>query len=302
MSTIISAVGLTKEYNGLLAVDHINFKIRKNECFGFLGPNGAGKTTTMRMLQNASPKTSGSLLVKNIEIENQPRQIKKVLGVVPQENNLDPDFTVLKNLLVYARYFDIPKKIAEAKALQLLQFVKLYDKRDVIIEKLSGGMKRRLILARALLNDPEILILDEPTTGLDPQARHLMWEKIKNLQKQGVTIIITTHYMEEAFQLCNRLVIMDLGKIIVEGNPYELVQKYIGSQVIEIDKTKKAVQCILKSGNQYEEFGDQIHAFTRKPEELTAKLIKKCNLTNITIRQATLEDVFLKLTGKILKD
>jgi lipooligosaccharide transport system ATP-binding protein len=302
MSTIISAVGLTKEYNGLLAVDHINFEIRKNECFGFLGPNGAGKTTTMRMLQNASPKTSGSLLVKNIEIENQPRQIKKVLGVVPQENNLDPDFTVLKNLLVYARYFDIPKKIAETKALQLLKFVKLYDKKDVIIEKLSGGMKRRLILARALLNDPEILILDEPTTGLDPQARHLMWEKIKNLQKQGVTIIITTHYMEEAFQLCNRLVIMDLGKIIVEGNPSELVQKYIGSQVIEIDKTKKALQCILNSGNQYEEFGDQIHAFTSKPEELTTKLIKKCNLTNITIRQATLEDVFLKLTGKILRD
>lgn len=302
MSTIISATGLTKEFNGLLAVDHINFDIRKNECYGFLGPNGAGKTTIMRMLQNASPKTSGSLLVKNVEIEIQPRQIKKILGVVPQENNLDPDFSVLKNLLVYARYFDIPKKTAETKALQLLKFVKLYDKKDVFIEKLSGGMKRRLILARALLNDPEILILDEPTTGLDPQARHLMWEKIKNLQKRGVTIIITTHYMEEAFQLCNRLVIMDLGKIIVEGNPSELIQKYIGSQVIEIDKSKKALECILNSGNQYEEFGDQIHAFTSKPEELTAKLIKKCNLTNITIRQATLEDVFLKLAGKILRD
>lgn len=274
----------------------------RGECFGFLGPNGAGKTTTIRMIQCVSPKSSGSLKVKGMDVDEHPREIKEILGVAPQENNLDPDFTVLKNLLVYARYFDIPKEEAEKRALELLRFVQLEDKKDTIIENLSGGMKRRLILARALINEPEILILDEPTTGLDPQARHLMWEKIRDLRWEGVTIVLTTHYMDEASQLCDRLVIMDLGRIIVEGNPEKLVREHIGSEVVEVDKSSEALACIAESGEVFEEYGGILHIFSKEPERLASKLIPKCRAGKITVRQATLEDVFLKLTGKGLRD
>lgn len=207
---------------------------------------------------------------------------------------------VLKNLLVYARYFDIPKEEAEKRALELLKFVQLEDKKDTIIENLSSGMKRRLILARALINEPEILILDEPTTGLDPQARHLIWEKIRDLRREGVTIVLTTHYMEEASQLCDRLVIMDLGRIIVEGNPEKLVREHIGSEVVEAGKSPEALACIAESGEVFEEYGDRLH-ISSEPERLASKLIPKCRAGKITVRQATLEDVFLKLTGKGLK-
>lgn len=302
MAPVISSAGLTKQFNSLLAVDHIDFEIRKKECFGFLGPNGAGKTTVMRMIQCVSPKTSGSLKINGVEVEDQPRGVKKVLGVVPQENNLDPDFTVLKNLLVYARYFDIPKNLAEDRALELLKFVQLEDKKDITIEKLSGGMKRRLILARALINEPEILILDEPTTGLDPQARHLIWEKITNLRREGVTVVLTTHYMEEASQLCDRLVIMDLGRIVAEGNPQELVEKHIGSEVIEADNKPEVLNFLHKNGVKYEEFGERIHVFTNEPKELASKLMQRSRLERVTVRQASLEDVFLKLTGRALRD
>ncbi|MEM2897098.1 MAG: ATP-binding cassette domain-containing protein [Candidatus Bathyarchaeia archaeon] len=302
MSHIISARGLTKRFNKLLAVDHIDFNIRRKECFGFLGPNGAGKTTTMRMIQCVSPKTSGSLTVDGIEVEEQPRRVKRILGVVPQENNLDPDFTVFKNLLIYARYYDIPKSEAERRALDLLKFVQLEDKKEVTIEKLSSGMKRRLILARALINEPEILILDEPTTGLDPQARHLFWEKINNLKREGATIVLTTHYMEEASQLCDRLVIMDLGRIIVEGEPRELIKKHIGSEVVEVEDGPEVLSCILENGEEYEEREGVIHVFTRKPKELTEKLMRRCKLEKLMVRQASLEDVFLKLTGRGLRD
>jgi lipooligosaccharide transport system ATP-binding protein len=302
MAPVISSAGLTKQFNSLLAVDHIDFEIRKKECFGFLGPNGAGKTTVMKMIQCVSPKTSGSLKINGVEVEDQPRGVKKVLGVVPQENNLDPDFTVLKNLLVYARYFDIPKNLAEDRALELLKFVQLEDKKDITIEKLSGGMKRRLILARALINEPEILILDEPTTGLDPQARHLIWEKITNLRREGVTVVLTTHYMEEASQLCDRLVIMDLGRIVAEGNPQELVEKHIGSEVIEADNKPEVLNFLHKNGVKYEEFGERIHVFTNEPKELASKLMQRSRLERVTVRQASLEDVFLKLTGRALRD
>jgi len=302
MLQLINARGLTKDYEKLRAVDNVTFEISKKECFGFLGPNGAGKTTIMRMIQGVSPKTSGNLKINGLEVEDNPREIQEILGVVPQENNLDPDFTVLKNLLVFARYFDTPKVEARKRALKLLKFVQLQDKKDINIEKLSGGMKRRLILARALLNNPKILILDEPTTGLDPQARHMVWEKIRSLKKQGVTVVLTTHYMEEASQLCDRLVIMDLGKILVKGKPQELIQEHIGDEVVETDNKKDVRNCLNKDKENYEILGDIIHVFTNDPNKLTSRLIHKCNLGKITIRQATLEDVFLKLTGKKLRD
>ena len=210
---IIEARDLRKSFGGTLAVNGIAFSVKKGEVFGFLGPNGAGKTTTMKMIACVSPRSSGSLTVLGMDPDESPAAIKARLGIVPQETNLDPDFTCFGNLFTYARYFDLPDEVAASRADELLAFVQLTEKRDTLIDKLSGGMKRRLILARALVNNPEILILDEPTIGLDPQARHLMWEKLKALQAQGNTIVLTTHYLDEAARLCDRLVIMDNGKI-----------------------------------------------------------------------------------------
>ncbi|MBS7659008.1 MAG: ABC transporter ATP-binding protein [Candidatus Bathyarchaeia archaeon] len=302
MTYAILAEELTKEFNGFLAVDHINFKIKKSEVFGFLGPNGAGKTTTIRMIQGVSPKTSGSLKVKGMEVEEHPREVKKILGVLPQENNLDPDFTVFKNLIIYARYYDIPRREAEKRALNLLKLVHLEEKKDFSIEKLSGGMKRRLMLARALINNPEILILDEPTTGLDPQARHMIWDKIKSLKREGVTIVLTTHYMEEAAQLCDNLVIMDFGRIIAEGKPKELISKHIGVKVLEVDSKPEVLNFLLEAGEEFEQFSDRICIFTRKPKELMNEITRKIKLEKTIVREASLEDVFLKLTGRGLRD
>lgn len=302
MTYTILAEELTKEFNGFLAVNHINFKIKEGEIFGFLGPNGAGKTTTMRMIQGVSPKTSGNLKVKNMEVEEHPREVKKILGILPQENNLDPDFTVFKNLIVYARYYDVSRKEAEKRALSLLKLVHLEERKDFSIDKLSGGMKRRLMLARALINNPEILILDEPTTGLDPQARHLIWDKIKGLKREGVTIVLTTHYMEEASQLCDNLVIMDFGRIIAEGKPQELISKHIGVKVLEVDSKPEVLNYLLEVGEKFEQFSDRICVFTRKPEELMNEITRKIKLEKTVVREASLEDVFLKLTGRGLRD
>ena len=232
---LIRAENLSKKYDDYLAVDSINFEVFKGECCGFLGPNGAGKTTTIRMIHCFLPVASGKLNVAGLNVSEKPREIKKAIGVAPQEENLDPDFTVLTNLLVYARYFDVPKATALKRSEELLKFFQLEEKRNVIIDQLSTGMKRRLILARALINEPQILLLDEPTTGLDPQARHMIWDKIRDLRKQGVTIILTTHYMDEAAELCDRTLIMDHGKIIEQGAPAELVKKHIGEEVLEVD-------------------------------------------------------------------
>jgi len=302
MVPVISAADLVKRFNGFTAVDRVSFEIGKGECYGFLGPNGAGKTTTMKMMQGVSPKTSGVLKVYGMDVEEHPREVKRLMGVVPQENNLDPDFTVLDNLLVHARYYDIPRKKAWERASELLRFVQLWDKKDEKIEKLSGGMKRRLILARALMNNPGILILDEPTTGLDPQARHMIWDKITDLRKNGVTVVLTTHYMEEAAQLCDRVAIMDLGKIVVEGNPGDLVGKYIGSDVVEADNKPEVLTCLTENKVRYEVFGDRVHAFTDQPKKLVSKLMRRCQLEKVTVRHATLEDVFLKLTGRALRE
>lgn len=302
MPIVVSAENLTKKYGDLVAVDGINFSVEQGECFGFLGPNGAGKTTTIKMIQCVSPKTSGKLEVLGMDVDLYPKEIKRNLGMVPQENNLDPDFTVYENLMVYSRYFSIPKNEAKERIERLLKFMQLEDKRDAIIERLSGGMKRRLILARALLNEPKILILDEPTVGLDPQARHLIWDKIRSLKKEGVTTILTTHYMEEASQLCDRLVIMDYGKILVEGRPEDLVREQIGTSILETKANPEVLSCLQKMKLEFEVVGDTVHIFTDRPSDLMFNLMDQCRLSQTTVRSATLEDVFLKLTGRALRE
>jgi len=302
MGAVISAENLTKRYGSLLAVDTISFSVNRGEVFGFLGPNGAGKTTTMRMIQCISPKTSGLLTVFDMDVDTHPREIKRILGVLPQETNLDPDFTCYENLTNYARYFEIPKKKAGNRADELLSFLQLEEKRDVRIEKLSGGMKRRLLLARALINDPQLLILDEPTIGLDPQGRHLIWEKLKALQAAGNTIVLTTHYLEEAERLCNRLVIMDEGKILVEGSPGDLVANYVGSDILEVDHTPPVIACLDAMNAQYEIFGDIVQVHTARPREVAKELFDRCNPGRVFARPASLEDVFLKLTGRVLRE
>ncbi|WP_048180426.1 ABC transporter ATP-binding protein [Methanoculleus sediminis] len=292
-----------KRFGDLIAVDRIAFRVREGEVFGFLGPNGAGKTTTMKMIQCISPKSGGTLEVFGMDVDTRQREIKSRLGVVPQENNLDPDFSAYRNLLVYARYFGIPRREAERRADELLAFMQLDEKRDVLIDKLSGGMKRRLIIARALVNEPELLILDEPTIGLDPQARHLIWEKLRSLRAEGNTLVLTTHYLDEAERLCDRLVIMDHGKILVEGTPADLIREHAGSDVVEVERTQKAVSRLEELGVNYDLAGDVIQVFTDRPNDVARDLLEACrHEAAVTVRPATLEDVFLRLTGRSLRE
>src|SRR5436309_8195477 len=234
MDAAVLARGLVKRYGELEAVRAIDFEVGFRECFGFLGPNGAGKTTTMRMISCASPVTDGELTVLDMAVAEHARDIKRRTGVLPQEYNLDEEVSVLENLVIYARYFDIPARESRPRAEELLEFMALTDKRDWRVPRLSGGMKRRLMVARALMNEPELLILDEPTTGLDPQARHLVWEKLRSLKREGVTLLLTTHYMDEAAQLCDRLVTMHEGRILVHGSPRELIAQATSAQVVEL--------------------------------------------------------------------
>ncbi|MCX6684261.1 MAG: ABC transporter ATP-binding protein [Methanoregula sp.] len=302
MPDIIGAQDLKKNFGDVIAVDGISFAVKKGEVFGFLGPNGAGKTSTMKIIACVSPRTSGTLTVFGMDPETCPVEIKQRLGVVPQETNLDPDFTCYGNLFTYARYFDIPADSAHQKAEELLEFVQLQEKRDVTVEKLSGGMKRRLILARALVNNPDLLILDEPTIGLDPQARHLIWERLKMLQSQGNTIVLTTHYLDEAARLCDRLVIMDNGKILVEGSPADLVKQYVGNEVVEVEKTEEVLSCLTGKNIPFEVIGDNIQIATESSREVIRILFDQCTPHNVLTRPATLEDVFLKLTGRKLRE
>jgi lipooligosaccharide transport system ATP-binding protein len=302
MTVIIDAKNLVKKYGAFTAVDGISFFVEEGELFGFLGPNGAGKTTTMKMIQCISPLTSDSLSVFGMDVSLFPREIKSRIGVVPQETNLDPEFTCFENLLVYSRYFNIPKREAVHRIEDLLDFVSLQEKHDVLIDRLSGGMKRRLILARALINEPSILILDEPTIGLDPQARHLIWERLKLLQAQGNTIVLTTHYMDEAERLCNRLVIMDTGKILVNGSPAELVKSNVGTDIVEVENSPDVISCLEGMKADYEVFGDIVQVITGTPREVADRLFDSCHPVRIYARRATLEDVFLKLTGRVLRD
>ncbi|MDO8841612.1 MAG: ABC transporter ATP-binding protein [Methanocalculus sp.] len=302
MMDVISATALRKRFGNLVAVDGINFSVYEGEIFGFLGPNGAGKTTVMKMVHCVSRRTSGDLFVFGMDAESHPREIKQRLGVVPQENNHDPDFSAFMNLTVYARYFGIQKRLAEERADELLDFMQLSEKRDVPVETLSGGMKRRLIIARALMNNPELLILDEPTIGLDPQARHLIWEKLRHLRSTGCTLVMTTHYLDEAARLCDRLVIMDQGKILVEGSPKELVREHAGTDIVEANATPDVIACLETAGVVFETFGDIIQVQTGTPQKIVSALMESCRLENVTVRRATLEDVFLKLTGRTLRE
>jgi lipooligosaccharide transport system ATP-binding protein len=256
----------------------------------------------MKMITCLSPRTSGSLSVLGMDPDDAPAAIKQRLGVVPQETNLDPDFTCHGNLFTYARYFDIPKDVAEKKADELLAFVQLQDKRDVAVDKLSGGMKRRLILARALVNSPDLLILDEPTIGLDPQARHLIWEKLKLLQAQGNTVVLTTHYLDEAARLCDRLVIMDNGKILVEGAPADLVREHVGQEIVEVERSNEVVACLGNLGIPFESIGDSVQIVTPSAHDTARTILEHCQLKKVLTRPATLEDVFLKLTGRNLRE
>jgi lipooligosaccharide transport system ATP-binding protein len=301
---LIKAEGLTKKFGDFTAVDHIDFEVYKAECVGFLGPNGAGKTTTVRMIYCFLPLTEGELSVAGMDVSTHSREIKSLVGVAPQEDNLDPDFTVMKNLLVYARYFDLPKEEAAKRAAEQLKFFQLQEKQGVQIVELSTGMKRRLIVARALINEPKILLLDEPTTGLDPQARHLVWDEIRMLKKHGVTIIITTHYMDEAAELCDRILVMDNGKIIEQGRPAELIKKHVGEDVLEFDMNEQLVEALKTElpDAEIEVFGERVHVFTTQAHGVFERFLERHQGTNVMIRNANLEDVFLKLTGRKLRD
>jgi lipooligosaccharide transport system ATP-binding protein len=304
MSAVV-ARGLAKRYDDFEAVRGIDFTAEERTCFGFLGPNGAGKTTTMRMISCISPPTAGTLEVLGMPVTERPRQIKARMGIVPQENNLDEEVSVIENLLIYARYFGIRKASAEPRADELLEFVQLADKREWKVPKLSGGMKRRLLIARALMNEPEILILDEPTTGLDPQARHLVWEKLRTLKRGGVTLIITTHYMEEAAQLCDRVVIMHEGKILVQGSPRELVAAHTTRQVVEVFEPPEELQAALASfdglARHVERLADRWIFYTDDGDEMLGKVrTLPIDPGSIWLRGGTLEDVFLALTGRRL--
>jgi lipooligosaccharide transport system ATP-binding protein len=303
MNSVIVANNLTKRYGDLTAVDGISFEIKEGECFGFLGPNGAGKTTTIRMIHCVSPITAGSVTVfgKSSHIDN--RGIKLETGVIPQEITLDGDLTVYENLLVFAKFFDIPGAEIKKRATELLHFVELDNKRNSKIDEISTGMKRRLLVARALINKPRLIIADEPTTGLDPQARHLIWQRLRLLIHQGTTLVLTTQYMEEAEQLCDRLVIMHQGRILKEGSPGKLVQDEIGTEVVEIRIAKEEDDGLIAQMADvscgHERAGDTLYFYCRDGHEVMKKVVD-LNLPNVLNRPATLEDVFLKLTGRSL--
>ena len=304
--TVISAKRLVKRYGDFTAVDGVDFEIFQGECFGFLGPNGAGKTSTMKMLSCVSPVSGGSITVSGMDVGRQARDIKATLGVVSQADSLDPDLDVFQNLIAFGRYFDLPKETARRRAREGLELFQLLDKRSNRVEELSGGMRRRLLIARALVNDPEILVLDEPTTGLDPQARLLVWDKLSLLKSQGITMLLTTHYMDEAAYLCDRLVVMDAGKILAGGAPPELIRDTVGSQVVEIrarHADKPALMARLARaavGARVEDRADTVLLYPENgappPEEIGLDGFE------VTRRPANLEDVFLRLTGRGLRE
>lgn len=296
--TVIKVENLTKKYKELVAVDNVNLEIEERECFGLLGPNGAGKTTLIRMITAVSPPTAGNIIVLGKDLAKAAREVKANLGVVSQVDNLDPDLTTLQNLLVYARYFDIPKKEAYQRSIKVLRLFQLEEKMNNHIKELSGGMRRRLILARGLINRPRILILDEPSVGLDPQSRHLVWQKLKELKAQGVTLLLCTQNMEEAAVLCDRVAIVHQGKILVVDTPAALVSRYVGNRILEIELDSadkgKVIKELSSLQLEFEEVDNTIQVFHAQ-EELASKLDYLGRL-----RSGTLEDVFFKMTGRTL--
>ncbi len=306
-SPIIIARNLAKEYGSLKAVNEVNFEIQRGTCYGFLGPNGAGKTTVMRMIYCVTPLTSGSLMVNGENVMENMSAVKRSIGVVTQDDSLDYDLNVINNLLVYARYYDLTRDQAIRRADELIEFFQLEEKRGENVRTLSGGMKRRLQIARALINKPSILILDEPSTGLDPQARHHVWAKCHELIEQGVTLLLTTHYMDEAEQLCDQIAVMDRGRIITEASPWDLIKSEVSPYVVEIRSDEKARQKILAAVvdqiDFHEALSDRLLLYTTNAIPLHAQIQDMgIPVKTLLSRRSSLEDVFLKLTGRELID
>jgi lipooligosaccharide transport system ATP-binding protein len=302
-SLLIEATNLRKCFGDFVAVDEISFTVDKGLCFGILGPNGAGKTSTIRMIYGASPVTSGDLFVFGLDVKTSASIIKARIGVCQQENTLDPDLTVMQNFEVFSRYFNIDKKTARKRALELLKFLALEQRQNARVTELSGGMIRRLIIARALINRPELIILDEPTTGLDPQSRHQVWERLETLKAQGITILLTTHYMDEAQRLCDRLLIVDNGKILAQGSPQSLVSDYTGSYIIEATAPAEDMRMFARTqGIHREDLGHRLIMYTQDGPELYREVCHRFSSEGCILRTATLEDVFLQLTGRELKE
>ena len=300
---VVQVQGLSKYFGDLAAVNNISFSIRRGECFGVLGPNGAGKTSTIRMIYGFSPMTSGKINVFGLSITDDWREIKSRIGVCQQENTLDPDLTVQENLVVFARYFNIPEKLALQRTEELLKFIALSNRSEDEVSHLSGGLVRRLVLARALVNEPELLILDEPTTGLDPQSRHQLWQRLEELKGKGLSILLTTHDMHEAAYLCDRLIIMDRGTILVEGKPRELIRKYVGHEVLEMGNPGKELRDYLETQElTYEDLGHRLIVYGQKGNSIFEKVGRDYCRDMCNMRTATLEDVFLKLTGRELRE
>jgi lipooligosaccharide transport system ATP-binding protein len=303
VAAVIEATGLTKRYGGLTAVDAVSFSVERGACFGILGPNGAGKTTTVRMIYGFSPVSAGELRVFGLDVRRDLPAIKARLGVCQQGNTLDPDLTVAENLEVYSRYYGIPRAAARRRAAELLEFIALEARRDAPVADLSGGLVRRLMLARALINDPELLILDEPTTGLDPQSRIALWERLGELVRRGLTIVLTTHYLEEAARLCTRLVIMDHGRILVQGAPRDLVREHAGTSVVEVAEPPEQLRALVKErGLRVDDLGERLIVYTADGGELYAEITRRFCAGECLLRPATLEDVFLRLTGRGLRE
>jgi lipooligosaccharide transport system ATP-binding protein len=305
--SLIRARGLTKKFDDFTAVNGIDFDVLKGESFGLLGPNGAGKSTAMRMIGATSQRTSGELTILGKDPEQFGPQIRAHLGVVPQQDNLDTQLSVTENLYIYGRYFGLSRKFLKGKIEELLAFAQLEEKRSAKVESLSGGMKRRLTIARALVSEPEILMLDEPTTGLDPQARHILWDRLFRLKEDGVTLLITTHFMDEAEQLCDRLVVMDKGSIMAEGSPAQLIKDYSTKEVLEVrfgsERNAGMADDLRQLCGRIEELPDRILMYTEDGEELLERVYKKgFHPKTSLVRRSSLEDVFLRLTGRTLVD
>lgn len=300
---VIEAQSLHKRFGVLTAVQDVSFSVARGECFGMLGPNGAGKTTVMRMIYGFSPLSSGRMRVFGLDIRDGWREIRSRIGVCQQDNTLDPDLSVEQNLFLFATYFSIPRKAAAQRAAELLQYFALTHKRQARVADLSGGMVRRLMLARALINDPDLVILDEPTTGLDPQSRHQLWDKLKDLRSRGLTILLTTHYMEEAAWLCDRLLIVDQGRVLVQGSPHELIQEHAGDSVIEVDQPPPALlEFISAQGIAHDDLGGRVIIYSERRRDLEDILRRDHCAQACTFRTGTLEDVFLRLTGRGLRE
>jgi lipooligosaccharide transport system ATP-binding protein len=304
---LIRARGLVKRFGDFTAVDGIDVEVRKGEAFGFLGPNGAGKSSTMRMIGCVSPPTAGELRILGLDPLRDGPAIRARLGVCPQQDNLDPELSVRENLTTYARYFGIPRRVARERAAELVEFVQLAERANSKVDPLSGGMKRRLTIARALVNEPDIVLLDEPTTGLDPQARHLVWERLFRLKQQGVTLVLTTHYMDEAEQLCDRLVVMDGGRIVAEGSPRALIEAHSTREVVELrfatETQEQFVDKLSGIGERVEPLPDRVLLYVDDGDDAVAAVNDRAlNPTSVLVRRSTLEDVFLHLTGRTLVD